>query len=123
MPDIVRVRADALLGPALGGLLTPGALWIAGLRANFDPAAAAPETTVAEAQMPILLIHSRTDEFTPYTHSEAIYANSDPAQTVLHVNDWGSSHAADIGTDFDTYQALFEAFLAEHAPDFGTAAP
>jgi pimeloyl-ACP methyl ester carboxylesterase len=123
MPAIVRVRADELLGPALGGLLTPGALWVAGLRADFDPADAAPEATVAEAQMPILLIHSRTDEFTPYTHSEAIYANTAPGGAVLHVNDWGSSHAADIGTDFEAYQALFEAFMAEYAPDFGTAAP
>ena len=119
MPAIVRVRADALLGPALGGLLTRGALWIAGLRADFDPAAAAPEVSVTGAEMPILLIHSRTDDFTPYTHSEAIYANSDPTRTVLHINEWGSPHAADINTDFAAYQALFEAFLAQYAPDFG----
>lgn len=122
MPAIVRVRANALLGPTLGGLLTPGALWIAGLRANFDPAAAAPEATVAGAQIPVLLIHSRTDNFTPYTHSEDIYANSDAALTVLHINDWGSLHAADIGTDFAAYQTLFEAFLAQYAPDFGLPA-
>lgn len=121
MPAIVRVRADALLGPALGGLLTPGALWIAGLRADFDPAAAAPEATIAAAQMPVLIIHSRTDNFTPYTHSEAIYANSDPTRTVLHINDWGSLHAADIVTDLPAYQALFEAFLDQYAPDFGLA--
>jgi pimeloyl-ACP methyl ester carboxylesterase len=123
MPAIMRVQADALLGPALGGLLTPGALWIAGLRADFDPAAAAPEATVAAAQMPILLIHSRTDNFTPYTHSEAIYANSDQSRTVLHVNDWGSPHAADIATDFAAYEALFTAFLAQYVPDFGRPTP
>ncbi len=119
MPAIVRVRADALLGSALGGLLTPGALWIAGQRANFDPAAAAPESTIGGAQIPVLLIHSRTDNFTPYTHSEDIYANSDAARTVLHINDWGSLHAADIATDFAAYKTLFEAFLAQYAPDFG----
>ena len=116
---IIGHRAAELLGPALGGVLTPGALWIAGLRAGFDPADVSPETAVAQAQMPILLIHSRTDDFTPYTHSEAIYANSDPSRTVLHVNDWGSSHAADIDTDFAAYKELFDAFLAEYAPDFG----
>ena len=78
-----------------------------------------PENAIADAQMPILLIHSRTDNFTPYTHSEAIYANSDQSRTVLHVNDWGSPHAADIGTDFAAYKQLFDAFLAEYAPDFG----
>ncbi len=119
LPAIIRVRADALLGPTLAGWLTPGALWVAGLRAGFNPADAAPEKAVAGAQMPVLLIHSRTDNFTPYTHSEAIYANSDQSRTVLHINDWGSKHAADIDTDFERYQALFEDFLAEYVPDFG----
>ncbi|MBK7215523.1 MAG: hypothetical protein IPH95_00195 [Candidatus Promineofilum sp.] len=119
MSAIIGHRATELLGPALGGLLTPGALWVAGLRAGFDPAAVSPEAAVAEAQMPILLIHSRTDDFTPYTHSEAIFANSEQSRTVLHVNEWGSSHAADIGTDFAAYQVLFEAFLARVRRDFG----
>ena len=100
-------------------LLMPGALWVAGLRGHFDVDAVSPETAIAAAKMPVLLIHSRTDNFTPYTHSEAIFANSDQSHTVLHINDWGSPHAADIGTDFDAYQALFEAFLAQYAPDFG----
>ena len=116
---IVRARGEAQFGEFLGGLLLPGVLAIAELRADFDAAAVSPETTVAEAQMPILLIHSRTDDFTPYTHSEAIYANSDQSRTVLHVNDWGSPHAADIGTDFEAYRQLFDAFMAEYAPDFG----
>ena len=119
MSAILTHRATELLGPALGRLLVPGALWVAGLRAGFDPAAVSPEAAVAEAQMPILLIHSRTDDFTPYTHSEAIYANSDQSRTVLYVNDWGSSHAADIGTDFAAYQALVDDFLAQYVPDFG----
>ena len=87
---------------------------------RYRPKFFEPETAAAAAQMPILLIHSRTDDFTPYTHSEAIYANSDQSRTVLHVNDWGSPHAADIATDFAAYQALVDAFLAQYAPDFGT---
>ena len=74
---IIDHRATELLGPALGGVLTPGALWIAGLRAGFDPADVSPETAIAEAQMPILLIHSRTDDFTPYTHSAVSYTHLD----------------------------------------------
>jgi len=123
MPAIVGVQAEAVLGRFLGRLLTPGALWLAGLRGDFSAAGVSPEATIAGARMPILLMHSRTDNFTPYTHSEAIFANSDQSRTVLHVNDWGAPHAADIATDFDAYQRLFEAFLAEHAPDFGQAMP
>jgi hypothetical protein len=107
------------VGKTLAGVIVPGVLLVARMRAGFDPAAVSPEDTIAQAQMPVLLIHSRTDDFTPYTHSEAIYANSDHSRTVLHVNDWGSPHAADIGTDFAGYKQLFDAFMAEYAPDFG----
>lgn len=116
---ILTVQGEARLGRPLTRLLLPGALWVAGLRGGFDPDEVSPETAVAAARMPILLIHSRTDGFTPYTHSEAIFANSNHSRTVLHVNDWGSPHAADIDTDFAAYRALFEAFLAQYAPDFG----
>ena len=119
LEGILRARGEAQFGKFLGDLLVPGVLAVSELRAGFDAATVSPETTVADAQMPILLIHSRTDNFTPYTHSEAIYANSDQSRTVLHINDWGSPHAADIGTDFAAYKQLFDAFMAEYAPDFG----
>ena len=87
--------------------------------ADFDAAAVSPENAIAQARMPILLIHSRTDEFTPAAHSEAIYANSDHSRTVLHVNEWGSGHASDITTDFEAYRQLFNDFMAQYVPDFG----
>lgn len=119
LAGIVDSRADARVGKTLARLIVPGVLLAARLRAGFDPALVSPETTIAEAQMPILLIHSRTDNFTPATHSEAIFANSDQTRTVLHVNEWGAPHAADIGTDFDAYKQLFDSFMTEFVPDFG----
>jgi pimeloyl-ACP methyl ester carboxylesterase len=119
LAGIVGARAEARVGRRLAGVIVPGVLLAARMRAGFDPTAVSPEDAIAQAQMPILLIHSRTDEFTPAAHSEAIYANSDQSRTVLHVNDWGSPHAGDIGTDFDAYKRLFDAFMAEYAPDFG----
>jgi pimeloyl-ACP methyl ester carboxylesterase len=116
---IVKARGEAQFGEFLSRILAPSVLAIAEMRAGFDAAAVSPEASVAEASMPVLLIHSRTDNFTPYTHSEAIHANSDQSRTVLHVNEWGSPHAGDIGTDFAAYKALFDAFMAEYAPDFG----
>ncbi|CUS05051.2 conserved protein of unknown function [Candidatus Promineifilum breve] len=116
---IVGARGQAQVGRFLARLLVPGVLAIAQMRTGMDAAAVSPETAIADAQMPVLLIHSRTDDFTPYTHSEAIFANSDQRRTVLHVNEWGSSHAADIGTDFAAYKQLFDTFMAEFAPAFG----
>ena len=69
--------------------------------------------------MPILLVHSLTDEYTFSTHSEDIYANSDQSGTVLHLTDWGAPHARDILTDFDAYRQLVDAFLDQFAPQFG----
>jgi dipeptidyl aminopeptidase/acylaminoacyl peptidase len=117
--DIVGARGEARVGNFLARLVVPGVLAIAEMRTGMDAATVSPANAIAAAQMPILLIHSRTDDFTPYTHSEAIFANSDQMQTVLNVNEWGSPHAADIGTDFAAYKQLFDAFMAQFAPTFG----
>ena len=118
MEEIVGYQARQMF-PTLAPLLLPGALAIAELRADFDVQAVAPERTVADAQMPILLIHSLTDEYTFSTHSEDIYANSDPSRTVLHLTDWGAPHARDILTDYDAYRQLVNDFLAQFVPEFG----
>ena len=118
MEEIVGYQARQMF-PTLAPLLLPGALAIAEWRADFDVQAVAPERSVADAQMPILLIHSLTDEYTFSTHSEDIYANSDPSRTVLHLNDWGAPHARDILTDYVAYRQLVNDFLAQFAPEFG----
>ncbi len=100
-------------------LFVPAAFAIAEIRAKFDVSEVSPQEAVTATAVPILLIHSRTDEYTPYTHSEDIYAHSNPATTVLHITDWGSAHGRDIFTDFDAYQEYVDDFLAQYAPDFG----
>lgn len=119
LPAIVGVRAEVLLGDFLSDWLSPGALLVAGLRADFNAQDVSPERAIADARVPVLLIHSRTDDFTPASHSEAIFANSDQSRTVLNINDWGSTHAADISTDFAAYRAEVDEFLKQFAPDFG----
>lgn len=100
-------------------LFVPGAFFVSELRADFDKDEVSPETAVVNAATPVLLIHSRTDGFTPYTHSEAIYANSNQATTVLSINEWGSEHAGDIIQDYEAYARIVDQFLAEFAPEFG----
>jgi len=68
---------------------------------------------------PILLIHSLQDEYTPPSHSEDIFANSNQAHTVLHLTDWGAAHGESIFDDYEAYRQLFDEFLVEQAPDFG----
>ena len=99
----------------------PGALIAAELRTGGDVQAISAQDAIAAAEMPILLVHSRQDEYTPPAHAEQIYARSDKGRTVLHLYDWGSPHARDIITDFDAYKADVDAFLATYVPDFGAA--
>ena len=99
----------------------PGALIAAELRTGGDVQAISAQDAIAKAEMPILLVHSQQDEYTPPSHAETIYARSDKGRTVLHLYDWGSPHAQDIITNFDAYKADVDQFLASYAPDFGLA--
>lgn len=121
--EIIGFQAGDMF-PGLAPLLLPGALKIAELRADFDVDAVAPERSIAETEVPVLLIHSLTDEYTFSTHSEDIYANSDKSRTVLHLTDWGAPHGRSILTDPTAYRMLVDEFLAQYAPDYGrTTAP
>ncbi len=132
-PEIAFVAADSAYSelteiidfqgremfPTLAPLVLPAALRLAELRADFDVDAVAPERSIADITVPVLLIHSLTDEYTVSTHSEDIYANSDRSRTVLHLTGWGSPHARDITTDPAAYRQLVDEFLAQFAPNFG----
>lgn len=132
-PEIAFVAADSTYSeleeiidfqgreqfPTLAPLVLPAALRIAELRANFDVDAVAPERSITDVTVPVLLIHSLTDEYTLSTHSEDIYANSDKSRTVLHLTDWGSPHARDVTTDPAAYEQLVDDFLEQFVPNFG----
>lgn len=132
-PDIAFVGADSAysdlreiigyqarqLSPTIAPLLLPGALGVAELRADFDVDAVVPERSIAEIVVPVLLIHSLTDEYTFSTHSEDIYANSDKSRTVLELTDWGAPHGRSILTDPTAYRRILADFLAQYAPGYG----
>lgn len=118
LEEIVRYQAGELF-PTLAPLILPGALRVAEWRANFDVQAVAPERSIAETQVPVLLVHSLTDEYTFSTHSEDIYANSDQSRTVLVLTDWGAPHGRSIITDPAAYEQVVDEFLDLFAPDFG----
>ncbi|MCP4360296.1 MAG: alpha/beta fold hydrolase [Chloroflexi bacterium] len=100
-------------------IFVPSAFFIAELRADFDADEVSPHNAVAGTTTPVLIMHSATDEFTPPTNSEAIYANSNPATTQLVINEWGAPHARDILEDYDAYKQIVDEFLALNAPGFG----
>jgi fermentation-respiration switch protein FrsA (DUF1100 family) len=109
---IIRTQGEAQFG-TLATIFVPGAFLTAEWLADFEADDVSPETAVIGADLPLLLIHSATDDFTPAAHSIAIFANSDPGEAQLRIHDWGAAHAADITTDFPAYKAEVDAFLDE----------
>jgi dipeptidyl aminopeptidase/acylaminoacyl peptidase len=116
--DIARVQATQQYGN-WARIFLPGALLFTARLGKFDPAAASPERAVEGLTTPVLLVHSITDEFTPYQHSEAIYAASDHRHTELELTNWDAPHAESYVANPAAYTAIVDRFLANHAPGFG----
>ncbi len=103
-------------------LFAPGALAIAGLRADFAPSQVSPLLAAPQIDAPVFLSHSASDEYTLPHHSVDI-AGALPAVLChrLHLTDWGARHGNSINDDFAAYQAQLEEFLRACAPGFGDA--
>lgn len=99
-------------------LFVPGAFWIAGLRADFDPYAVSPMAAAAQIEAPVFLLHSQQDSYTLPHHSQDIYNNLGDEEGVLYLTDWGAAHSASITVNFDGYDAYMDDFLAQYAPQF-----
>jgi hypothetical protein len=116
--DIANVQAERQYG-GWARIFVPGALLVSGLRAGFDDRHAAPATVIADVEGPVLLIHSRTDAFTPVEHSELIYAHSNQARTRLVIPPWDAPHGHSYAENPAAHIANVDDFLTEFAPDFG----
>ncbi|MCB0009097.1 MAG: alpha/beta fold hydrolase [Anaerolineales bacterium] len=118
LTQIVTDQGDIQFG-SWTRMFLPGAFWLTEQRADMNVAAVAPLETVRGAQTPILLIHAREDAYTLASHSEAIYANSNPATTELVITDWGAAHGRSVLVDYEGYTTLLADFIQAQAPDFG----
>ncbi len=92
-------------------LLKPTIYALVKWRADFDPEKA---NTVARASMvnvPVLLIHSQSDEATSSDQSESIAAAMKSENLIFHHTDWGSLHTKDVRNYPDRYWSLIDNFL------------
>jgi dipeptidyl aminopeptidase/acylaminoacyl peptidase len=119
LDDIARVQADDQFG-SWAKIFVPGALFIAGKRAGFDPGNADPAGEIRDVKAPVLLIHSRQDGFTPYQHSEKIYAASNKARTRLVIPPWAAPHALSYTRNPAAYTRIVDRFLQQFKLSFGT---
>ena len=120
--DIATVQAEQRFG-RWARLFVPGALAVSAVWGRFDPRRASPVEAVRDLPTPVLVITSTTDGFTPYEHSEAIFAAADPSHTRLVLTRWGAPHAMSYPTDPEAYTRIVDAFLDELVPGFGRREP
>lgn len=111
--DIAHDGAKFALGPArflFSDDDLQKALNQAGQMAGFDPDDANPLRAIKKTTAPVLLIHSRDDQFIPYTHSQRLH-DADPEHSKLVLVS-GSSH-------FDIWLKSFQIIQDETLAWFG----
>ena len=118
LEDIARVQAEKQFG-SWAKVFVPGALKVAGIRGGFDAGNANPAAEIRHVQAPVLLIHSRQDGFTPYQHSQKIFAASNKARTRLVIPPWAAPHAESFRKEPAAYTAIVDSFLQRYDPGFG----
>ena len=118
MPEIVNHQAYEQFGDWIG-LFVPSALMFSEMRGDFFADDVSPEASVRDVDVPILIVHSQQDGYTPADHSQAIYDAANPDTTELVITDWGADHAQSVIVDKEAYTQIVYDFLAELVPDFG----
>ena len=119
--DAIVQRGDKRFGRWVRFFL-PGAFLWTRLRTGARPREASPIRFAAQITRPTLLVHGVGDTVTPYTHSERIAAEMDPAVGRAEILDWGAWHAHNALERPGEYRALVEAYFRERDAWFCTPA-
>ncbi|ACY16567.1 alpha/beta hydrolase [Haliangium ochraceum] len=112
---ILRRQATARYGSVVH-LFVPAALAIAELRADAALSEVDAAQAAAATRAPILIMHSLADEYTPWTHAQAIHDAVPHERKVLHLLDWGAAHGQSVELRFDAYDRLVGEFLDTFVP-------
>ena len=110
--DAIVQRGDKQFGKWVRFFL-PGAFLWTRLRTGARPREASPIRFAPQITRPTLLIHGVGDTVTPYTHSERIAAEMDPAVGHVEVLDWGAWHAHNALARPGDYYAIVEAYFRQ----------
>lgn len=117
LDSIVGKKAVELYGGWVG-IFVPLAYKIAEWRADFRVSDVSPIEMAKNLKIPVLIIHSNTDDYTPYEHSVAIEKNLPPSITKkLVLTDWNASHARSIDKNYDGFEAIVLEFFREAGLD------
>lgn len=112
LDSIVGKRAIDLYGKPATPFI-PFAYFIAEFQANMKVKEISPIIAAESIQIPTLIIHSETDDYTPAEHSKAIFEHLKVPQKKLVITDWGSKHAKSINDNYEKFERIVLDFLKE----------
>lgn len=116
--DMARCRPKAIRSVAR--IFVPGALFVSSVRSGFGRGDAAPVDHIDAVEDPVLLIHSRTDGFTPVGQTEDIYDRSNHERTRVVIPEWDGPYVHSHTEDPLAYTAIVDGFLNDFVrPEFG----
>lgn len=95
-----------------------GAFFVANLRTHADLYDASPVKYAKDIVSPVLIYHSKTDDYTLYHHSEEIYQALQIEKKALILTEWGSKHAYSIDDNYEEYYKYFKKFIKENQITF-----
>ncbi len=110
---IAKERGIKLYTKAALPFLT-GAFLVANLRTGANLYDASPRKYAKDIACPILIYHSKSDDYTLYYHSEEVYQALRVDKKALILTEWGSEHAKSIDDNFEEYYNYFKKFIKEN---------
>ncbi len=116
---IIKERGVADFGN-ITNLFADAAIYLAGKRAGFAPWDLSAARDAAKIKSPVLLIHSQTDDFTPYNHSQRIYARLNHKMSRLVITKWNAKHGKSIDKNYEKYEKIVDGFICDYVPTFNT---
>lgn len=117
LDSIVGKRAIDLYGSFVG-IFIPTAYEIAEFRSGMVIEDTNPAKSAENIKAPVLVIHSKSDEYTPYTHSEEIYKHIRIPEKELVITDWGAEHIKSIDVNYLEFDKIVNGFLKKFVPNW-----
>lgn len=99
--------------------ISSGVMAMVSYRSGVDYKTASALKAAPNIKIPVLLIHSKTDEQTASSQSINISKQLPKGKYVFHHNEWGGGHTQDVIINPEGYADLVADFLEEFGLEFG----
>ncbi|MCC5814182.1 MAG: alpha/beta hydrolase [Leptospira sp.] len=117
LDSIVGKKAEELYGSFVN-VFIPLSYKIVEWRSDMIVEDVSPAKAAEKINIPVLVIHSKADAYTPYQHSEVVYKHLTSKKKQLALTDWNAPHVKSIDTNYAEFEKIVYGFLNQYNPEF-----